>query len=557
MRAQLYRSAAGALGLAVAAGTLALPAAADAASRTVRVVTTTLDGDGRPVFTVAEVTERAVPSMRRAAGVVDVEVDAPMYALGVPTGSDPYRAQQWSLARLRTTEAWKRSTGAGVTVAVIDTGVDASHTDLRAAVLAGYDATTGRAGVSRDANGHGTHVAGTIAAVTGNGTGISAVAPDVRILPVKVIGDDGEGAASDTAAGIVWAADNGAQIINMSLGGPVQVSAVSSAIAYARGRGVTVIAAAGNERTAGSPVSYPGADAGVIAVAATDSADRVAPYSNAGSYVDVAAPGSAILSTWPGGGYRQSSGTSMAAPHVAAVAALLKAFQPDLTPDRIESALERSAADLGAKGFDRDYGYGRIDPVAALTAVTPVTPPSDPPATGTAPRLNPLITTNVTKREVAYGTKTSTTFTVRVSGTVWANKPVQLCVDGDCSDTTTTSSGTVVVNRPATGAVTLQVRMAESATTLAASSPVATWTVRATVSASRTARGAMTVTLNGVDGQTVQVQQYAAPRGWETVGTYPAVAKMQVTDLRVGQKHRVVVPDSATLLGAASNAVTG
>ncbi|GAA1597050.1 S8 family peptidase [Actinoplanes couchii] len=524
-----------------------------------RVVSTVLDADGRPVITVAEATDRdsaiaLVTSAQQVEGTVSVEMDAPVYALG----SDPYRPQQWDFAKMRVSDAWTRSTGTGVTVAVIDTGVDANHPDLRGTVLPGYDATVRKAGVSRDGNGHGTHVAGTIAALTGNDVGISAVAPDARILPVKVLSDSGSGNMSDTATGIVWAADNGAQVINMSLGGTTRVTAVSTAIAYARSRGVTVVAAAGNERAAGSPASYPGADAGVIAVAATDAADKVAPYSNAGSYVDVAAPGSSILSTYPtalGAQYRSLSGTSMAAPHVAAAAALLKSTQPKLTPDQIEAALESSAVDLGPKGFDNDYGYGRVDAAAALGVVTPPAGPSPSPSSA-KPKLNPLITTNVTSREVAWGSSTSTTFTVRVGGVPWANKPVRLCTDDVCTDVKTTGSGTVPVTRTATVGVKLSVKMAETDTTQAATSPVAVWTVRVKAGAS-VSRGVMTVTIAGAAGQPVQVQQLTADRQWETAGTYDAVPKTTITGLKSGQRYRVVVQDGAGLLGATSNTVNG
>jgi serine protease len=361
-----------------------------------RVVSTTVDEDGKPVVRVNEATDKGaavklIKDGQQADGAAGVEIDSPVHALGAPTGPDPFRSRQWSLAAIRVAEAWPVSTGEGVTVAVIDTGVDSQHPDLAANVLSGYDATTGVPGESTDVHGHGTHVAGTIASLTGNGVGVTAVAPDVRILPVKVLSDDGSGYMSDTAEGIIWAVGNGAQVINMSLGGPTRSVAVSNAVAYARSMGVTVVAAVGNEREQGSPVSYPGADEGVIGVAATTSPDAVAHYSNAGDYVDVAAPGSAIISTYPvaRGSYASSSGTSMASPHVAATAALLKAYQPALTPDRIEDALERSAVDLGAPGFDSDYGHGRIDAVAALAAVTPVIePPVSEPTTET-PTVTP------------------------------------------------------------------------------------------------------------------------------------------------------------------------
>ncbi len=381
-----------------------LPATVSAA-RPARIVTTTVGADGKPVISVREATDlrsaaELVKDGQRTENAVSVEADAPMYALGIPTGSDPNRGRQWDFAKLRVAEAWKQSTGAGVTVAVIDTGVDAKHPDLAGNVLSGYDAIANRAGTSTDSNGHGTHVAGTIAAVTGNNAGISAIAPDTRILPIKALGPTGSGNMSDAAEGIIWATDHGAQVINMSLGTTSKVAAVTNAIAYARSKGVTVVAAAGNSRQSGSPVSYPAADAGVIAVAATDANDRYGSYSNAGGYLDVAAPGSSILSTYPtalGSAYRSMSGTSMAAPHVAAVAALVKAANPALSPDQIESALERTAVDLGTAGFDKNYGTGRINPVAALAFVAPATTaPTAAPSTSVPVATAPVTTAPAT-----------------------------------------------------------------------------------------------------------------------------------------------------------------
>ncbi|KUL32656.1 S8 family peptidase [Actinoplanes awajinensis] len=521
MKVQLRRYAAGAVaaGAIAAVAAFALPAgtpdwapvtygltesadqllpATVSEAKPARVVSTKLDRHGRPVVTVKQATDKAsavklVEDAQSADGAIGVELDAKTYAYGAPTGTDLYRGKQWGLATMHVADAWQKSTGAGVTVAVIDTGVDATNVDLAGQVLTGYDATTDKVGGNIDPHGHGTHVAGTIAAVTGNTIGVSGVAPDAKILPVRVLGNDGSGYMSDAAEGILWAADNGAQVINMSLGSSEKVAAVTTAITYARSKGVTVIAAAGNERKEGSPVSYPAAEAGVIAVAATDSADQVAEYSNAGSFVDVAAPGSAILSTYPsalGKSYSTMSGTSMASPHVAAVAALLKAAKPSLTPDQIEQALETSAVDLGPSGKDNDFGYGRIDALAALATVgTPTSAPTTAPAKPTAPaptapttapttkapttapttkapttaptkaptsapttaptskaptaaptsaapspstssatKVTPVIVADTTAADVAYNGSTVTTFTVTAGGQAWTRKNAKLCI---------------------------------------------------------------------------------------------------------------------------------
>jgi type VII secretion-associated serine protease mycosin len=510
------------------------------------MVSTALDRDGRPVITVRTAADQAAATHPQ--NTAGLEVDGIVHALEAPGGTDPYRSRQWDLTTMNVAGAWQGSTGSGVTVAVLDTGVDASHPDLAGQVLTGYDATTDTTGGDSDPHGHGTHVAGTIAALTGNGIGVSGIAPDVRILPVRVLDADGSGYDSDTAEGIVWAADNGADVINLSLGGPDRSSAITSAVAYAHGKGVVVVAAAGNDRANGSPTSYPGADPGVIAVAATDSGDTVAAYSNAGGYVDVAAPGSGILSTYPtalgASGYATMNGTSMASPHVAAAAALLLGARPDLTPDQVETALESSAADLGATGRDNDYGYGRIDAAAALDAVggTP------------AEVADPTVTTSVTSRTVTYGTKTSTTFTV----TGWANRPVSVCVSAggapwSCAAEQTGATGTYTLARTATASFRARVTVAATSTNTEAAA-TSSYTVRAAVSVSRPARKTLTVKVTGAVGQKLTVQRQVRNR-WTTVRTYTATSSRTVTGLVSGGSYRAVLSSTGEVAGVTSRTV--
>ncbi|MFC7527641.1 S8 family peptidase [Actinoplanes sp. GCM10030250] len=520
---------------------LELPATVSAA-QPVRVVTTTLDATGRPVISVRVATSRAraadLVGIATAAGnTVGVEIDVPVRALEEP--SDPYRDEQWDLDAIRVSEAWEQSTGEGVTVAVIDSGVDGDHPDLAGHVLPGYNTIDDVEGGAADDNGHGTHVAGTIAAVTGNDEGVAGIAPDVTILPVKALDADGSGWMSDTAEGIVWAADNGAQVINLSLGATEQSEAVTEAVGYAREQGVTVVAAAGNEREEGSPTSWPAADEGVLAVAATDDRDEYAEYSNAGDYVDVAAPGSDILSTYPGDGYETMSGTSMAAPHVAAVAALLLGKNPGLSPGQIESILESTAVDLGDEGFDPDYGHGRIDAAAALTdglSAEPEILVDEPPA------------------PVAYGTRTVTGFTVLVDGEPMADETVRACLSAgggawSCKDTVTGADGTADVPRTATGAfrVRLDVPDTEASATVA-------YAVKAVVKVSRTGKGTITVKVSGAAGQKLTVQRYQN-RTWKTVKTSKAAASQKVTGLVSGGSYRVVLSSSATITGVTSGTV--
>ncbi|MEU4424062.1 S8 family peptidase [Actinoplanes sp. NPDC024001] len=529
----------GTLAVATAAtlGAFALPTGSQAFSPvSYRVVTTTLDASGRPVFSVRETTSPPVSvASRTGAGV---EVDVPVRA----TGSDPYRGEQWDLDAIGVATAWRQSTGAGVTVAVIDTGVDGNHPDLAGQVLTGYDAIRNTAGGNTDANGHGTHVAGTIAAATGNGRGVAGIAPDARILPVKALGADGSGWMSDTAEGIVWATDHGARVINMSLGAHERTQSVTAAIGYARRQGVTVVAAAGNERAKGSPTSYPAADEGVIAVAATGARGEIAPFSNAGSYVDVAAPGSHVLSTVPGDEYALMSGTSMAAPHVAAVAALLLGKDPGLSPDQVEAAIEGSAVDSGPAGFDTDYGHGRIDAAAAFGVERAVE------------AVQPEISRGAASRSVTYGTRTVTAFTVRAGGDPLANHAVSACFSAaggswTCTNARTDGNGAVSLTRTATGAFRARLSVPQTAVTATVD-----YTVRAVVTASRACKGAITVRISGASGQSMAVQRYVNKR-WTTVKKYPATAARKVTGLVSGGSYRVVLANSATVRGVTSGTV--
>ncbi|MGH9034879.1 MAG: S8 family peptidase, partial [Acidimicrobiia bacterium] len=269
------------------------------------------------------------------------------------------------------------------------------HEDLAGAVLPGWDATTDTPGGTTDPQGHGTHVAGIIAARVGNGAGIAGTAPGVRILPVRVLGPNGSGSLSDVVEGIDWAVDHGADVINLSLGGSKGESAYRSVLANARQRGVVVVASAGNDAERGNPVIYPGADPDAIAVASIQPTGLRASSSTWGPWVDLAAPGASIVAPCPDSasmcaqarpydpslppGYARLSGTSMASPHVAAAAALLLSARPDLTPAEVQAMLQTTADDLGVPGTDSEYGAGLVNPHKALARLGP----------GRAPVLNP------------------------------------------------------------------------------------------------------------------------------------------------------------------------
>jgi len=261
--------------------------------------------------------------------------------------------------------------GAGINVAVLDSGIDNDHEDLNVAGGVNFVAKKIRGkwrvdpNAWDDDNGHGTHVAGTIAAKD-NELGVVGVAPDVNLFAVKVLDKNGEGYYSDVIAGIQWSIDNGMDVISMSLGGPddAALHAVCDA-AYAAG--IVIVAATGNEWGA---VIYPAAYDSVIAVAATDINDAVPGWSNYGPEVDVAAPGVDILSTYKGGGYALSDGTSMATPHVSGAVALLLNSAVGIydgdsdgtwDPVEVKAKLTGTAEDLGAPGWDQYSGYGLVD----------------------------------------------------------------------------------------------------------------------------------------------------------------------------------------------------
>ena len=257
--------------------------------------------------------------------------------------NDPGYANQWALPKIQAPEAWDLTQGSSaVRIAILDTGIDQNHEDLAAKIVANKNFTTSR--TVDDLYGHGTHVAGIAAAITDNGRGVAGVGFKSSLMNVKVLGDNGSGQYSWIANGIIWAADNGAHVINMSLGGSSTSSTLESAVKYAYGKGVVLVAAAGNDNT--SSPSYPAYYPECIAVAATDPNDVKASFSNYGEWVDTAAPGVNIYSTLPNHNnrirvknYGYLSGTSMATPHVAGAAALLKARYPSLTNAEIASKL--------------------------------------------------------------------------------------------------------------------------------------------------------------------------------------------------------------------------
>ncbi len=286
---------------------------------------------------------------------VSVEVDKPVKLLAQTT--------DWGVTRIGADKTWSESTGSGVIVAVIDTGVQLDHPDLVGQITTGYDFINFD-DQANDENGHGTHVSGIIAAAN-NGSGTVGASYSVQIMPLKVLNADGWGYLSDVAKAIYYAADHSARVVNMSLGSSSDSSVVKDAVRYAYNKGVLLVAAAGND--SGAPCNYPAAYEDVICVVATDQDNKIASFSNIGG--ELAAPGVSNYSTYLGSQYAYLSGTSMASPHVAASAALLFSTCSTCTNTEVRTAMRNSAADLGTTGLDSLFGYGLVDVFAATTSL--------------------------------------------------------------------------------------------------------------------------------------------------------------------------------------------
>jgi len=383
-----------------------------------RVVSDTATSTSDAIATVDQVQDRP--------DVVAVEVDTTRRLTGLPASqsrpgvtstirresraaaipsADPSRSQQWALDALDAETAWASSTGTGVTVAVIDSGVS-RHPDLAGKFVRGVDLVNGGNG-RMDSNGHGTHVAGIIAMTANNNLGGAGLAPGVAIMPVVVADAGGSVRSADSAKGIIWAVDHGADIVNMSYSGSAS-SVEQKAIQYAQSKGVVTVAAAGNayldsRGTLFNPVQYPAAFPGVVGVGAVTRTLRRSSFSEVGRQVDLVAPGGSgafdsprgIFSTYAGSGYVRMPGTSMAAPYVSGTMALTIERQRalGLQVNPVDVVLG-SATDLGAQGRDDQFGFGLVSPNRALSTLNTLQ------ATGGAlPVIAPAeVTTRAVKR---------------------------------------------------------------------------------------------------------------------------------------------------------------
>lgn len=329
---------------------------------------------GAAVLRISGSPEAAVAQLSSDPAIAHAELDRAIILDDV-TVNDPERSKQYGLDKIRAGKAWDLTRGSEqVVIGIVDSGVDTDHPDLRAKLLPGVNTVDPTLTV-RDDVGHGTHVAGIAAASTNNGVGIAGIASQCKVLPVKAL-STAFGSVSSVAQGVIWAVDHGADVINMSLGINEPSEVLTNAVQYALSKNVVLVATMGNKNV--EAPRYPASIPGVIAVGSTDSTDRKSRFSNYGAWMSVSAPGTDIFSTFPtypvsipasngNAGYEYMSGTSMAAPLVTGLCALVRSKHPDLAPAEVKRLIERTAVDLGDRGADKMFGNGRIDAFAALS----------------------------------------------------------------------------------------------------------------------------------------------------------------------------------------------
>ncbi len=398
----------------------------------------------------------------------DVEYAEPDFtAEALGTANDPFFTQgsEWHLAKIQAPAAWDVTTGAaGIVVAVVDTGVLASHPDLAGKVLAGgYDFVANDTDPT-DENGHGTAVSGTISPASNNLLGVAGVTWANPILPVRVLDAAGSGTYSAISNGITYAADHGARIINMSLGGTSSSRTLQDAVNYAWNKQCVLIAAAGNN---GNNVSfYPAACSNVVAVSATDSADVRPSWSNYGSYVDVCAPGVDILTLYGADQYASWSGTSFSSPVTSGVVALMASKNPNLTNAQLVDLLLKNCDDIGAPGYDVYYGYGRVNASRAVIAAQ---------GSVSADTVAPVATIS---SPLDGSTVKTPSQKINVSGTDnIAVTSIELYLDGKLFGTSASSSATFTWStlKAATGSHQLQAYARDAAGNVGASAVITVW----------------------------------------------------------------------------------
>jgi subtilisin family serine protease len=356
-----------------------------------------------------------------------------LYAEPIPIGhtqdnpNDPSYPQQWALTKIQASSAWNVTQGSSsVIIASADTGLFAAHPDLNGKVVAGYNFQNAN-GDTTDVHGHGTATAGVMVATTNNQQGVAAIGRNSFVMPLRVCDANGACNWANLAQAIVYAADHGAKVMNMSVATTAYSAALADAVDYAWSRGMVLVAAAGN--CACSTVHYPAGLPNVISVSATDQNDVKWVNSNFGPYVKVSAPGQSILTTRRDGTYSNWSGTSFASPHVAGIAALMMAANPALSNQDIVNLIQSSADDIGPAGRDEQFGYGRVNAAKALQSASGMPAPS-PTATATSTAtptsLPPTATSTATGEPTATpaaATATSTSTSVATATATSARNP--------------------------------------------------------------------------------------------------------------------------------------
>lgn len=433
----------------------------------------------------------------------NVEYAQPNYAYSLDkTVNDTYASGQWHLSKINANKAWDITMGSpDIRVAVLDTGIDLDHPEFSGQIYAQADVVDND-GSADDDTGHGTHVAGIIAAKADNSTGVAGIAPGVKLIVVDVFGPS-YAYTTDIVKGIDYAIDKGANVINVSFGCYQNDSALETEINKATTAGAVFVAAAGNDNT--TSTCYPSDYDACISVIATTSSDAKASYSNYGPLKDISAPGSNILSTYLNGGYAYMSGTSMASPVVTGVVALMLSANHGLNVDDVKNILYSTANDLGPEGKDDTYGYGRVDACAAVTAAANYLKGSDE---SNSPAQTYKVTVNA---NCSNGT-------VKGEGTYEAGKSVTLSATPDYSnrfvrwmngDTQLSSSDVYTFN--VSGDCTITAYFAAIGT--------------AAVSAVSTGNTSATVTWDTVDG----ASGYEVWRSTSADGTYSKIATVDST----------------------------
>jgi thermitase len=509
----------------------------------------------RPGVSMLEALDR----LRQIPGVRFAEPNSVLCVDATP--NDPYfPTSQWGPQRVQADRAWEIwQPQAPVVIAIVDTGIDGTHPDLAQKIyrdatgIVGYDAFTGQRDDAVDGHWHGTHCAGIAAAQVNNGLGIAGIAgwngvadasdtAFVKLMPVKVLDNQGMGDSLTVANGILWAADHGARVISLSLGSTAPSSAIANAVQYARGKGCVIVAAAGNEGS--TTKSYPAAYPGVIAVAATDRGDRLTSFTSYGSWVPVAAPGAGITSTMPTYqtsldiplDYAAASGTSMACPHVAGEAALILAQNPALTNSQVDQLITTNVdAYTTYQGRMLATGGGRINVYRALQVARGATPSL------TSLSLNPTTVTG----------GTPSTGKVSLSAPAPANGAVVLLKSADTATATVPASVTVAAGATtATFTVTTKAVAASRSVTLSATYDGLTRT--ASLSVQPPALASVTVSPTRVTGGTSATGKVAlngpAPAG----GVVIKLSSARVSNPSAGAPP-ATVPASVTVPAGATS----